>query len=189
MCAPVCVPVCVSASAHFLDMVEDGDDASSCAPASARSGEGEGEAKVCQEPQSSRRKSIAFDSGAGEGGAVRSSKSVPVEDEGDNRSQSSRGSALGYHNTIENGFKTEDRVLTLLRRLLIVLLMIVIGLSIAITVISKSVISQGISQANIANMNGLRTLLQQVCGHCECVCVFPAILWCVLCCRRWCIGR
>ena len=106
-----------------------------------------------------------------------SGKVAPVDARGalEIRSQSSAGqsklSANGMHKVIEAGMKTEDGVLILLRRLLILLLTVVIGLSIATTVISKSVIKAGITQATLADLTSFRTLFQQVwCFPLSCLC-------------------
>lgn len=106
-----------------------------------------------------------------EPGKRRSSRVAPAPLEGgpaENRSQSSAGlskaTASGLHRMIEAGLHVEDGILTLLRRLLVVLSFVVIGLSLATTIISKGVISQGVSAATLATMKGDLPVIQQVRG-------------------------
>lgn len=111
--------------------------------------------------------------------ARRSSKVAPAATpEPENRSQSSAGlskaTASGLHRTIEAGLHIEDTILILLRRLLVLLSFIVIGLSLATTIISKGVISQGVSAATLATKKGDLPIIQQVSDS-------EFLLWLSLC--------
>lgn len=103
-----------------------------------------------------------------------SNKVLPIDSEPDARSQGSNARSVSttttvLRQTIETGLNAEVRVLTVLRRLLLSLLIIVSGLTIAISVISKNVVADGANNADVATMDGNRAVLHQVRRACACV--------------------
>ena len=100
--------------------------------------------------------------GSGKSGGA-SSKVHPV-DAGiaENASVASRSSVSVFHKAIESGKAYEEHSLVLLRRLLIVVSLVVVGLSLANMAISKAVITNGLENIQLTALEGDRQAQQQV---------------------------
>ena len=73
-----------------------------------------------------------------------------------------------FHAAMENSRSFEDKSLKILRRLLIAVLIVVVGVSAASISIAKTVISDGVTSANQLSTSGTRTIAQQVTHNSLC---------------------